>query len=259
MNAEDAVAQAVHAQELEGWRPDGDARAALTAFATGALGRGGYIAAAVAAARALDPSEQRPRLLRRYRPYYVRGTTVLRNGIGLANPVALAEAEHRVCAARLVEIHLGTVAPDVPLVTSIHQHLFGDVYPWAGQQRIVDLRKGDARFLPVPRLATRMAALEDAIAAVCHTDFIAATAAVVADLVAVHPFREGNGRTATTLLTVLARRAGLPFDLRCVDRPAWMGASRAAMAAADGNHRVPAEPFVPVVERVAGVWQSETS
>lgn len=259
MNPADAVAQAMHAQELEGWRPDDDAHAALTAFATGVLGRGEYIAAAVAAARAVDPSEQRPRLLRRYQPYFVRGTAVLRNGIGLANPVALAEAEHRVCAARLVEIHLGAVTPDVPIVASIHQHLFGDVYPWAGQQRIVDLRKGDARFLPVPRLATRMAAIEDGAGAIRTTDFAAAAAALVADLVAVHPFREGNGRTATTLLAVLADRAGLPFDLRRVDRDVWMGASRAAMAAADGDYRVPGDPFVPVVERAVGVWQSESS
>jgi len=259
VKAEYAVAQAIHAQELEGWRPDDDARAALTAFATGVLGRGEYIAAAVAAARALDPSEQRPRLLRRYRPYYVRGTSVLRNGIGLANPVALAEAEHRVCAARLVEIHLGAIVPDVPLVASIHQHLFGDVYPWAGQQRIVDLRKADARFLPVPHLAARTAALEAGAATLCPTEFTLAAASLVSDLVVVHPFREGNGRTATTLLAVLARRAGLPFDLRRIDRTAWMDASRAAMAAADSDHRVPAAPFVPVVERVVGMWQSEAS
>ncbi|WP_068154544.1 Fic family protein [Rhodococcus phenolicus] len=256
MTPGDAVAQAVHAQELEGWRPEDDARVALTAFATGTLGRGEYIAAAVAAARAIDPSEQRPRLLRRYRPYYVRGTTVLRNGIGLANPVALAEAEHRVCAARLVEIHLGAVAPGVPLVTSIHQHLFGDVYPWAGQQRIVDLRKGDAKFLPVPHLAARMAALEAGAGTVRPPDFVGPTATILADLVAVHPFREGNGRTATTLLAVLARRAGLPFDLRRIDRTAWMDASRAAMAARDGDHRVPGDPFVPIVERAIGIWQS---
>lgn len=259
MTADDPVAQAVHAQELECWRPDDDARAALTAFATGALTRGEYIAVAVAAARAVDPSEQRPRLFRRYRPYYVRGTTVLRNGIGISNPVALAEAEHRVCAARLVEIHLGGALPGVPIVASIHQHLFGDVYPWAGQQRIVDLRKTGTRFLPVPRLAARMSALEDAAAVVVRTGFVATAADVIADLVAVHPFREGNGRTATTLLAVLARRAGLPFDLRGVDRALWMGASRAAMVAADGDHRVPGAPFVPIVERVVGVWQSGSS
>ncbi|MFZ2527720.1 MAG: Fic family protein [Rhodococcus sp. (in: high G+C Gram-positive bacteria)] len=106
------------------------------------------------------------------------------------------------------------------------------------QQRIVDLRKADVRFMPVPRLAARMSALEEAATTVARTGVVAIVADVIADLVAVHPFREGNGRTVTAQSAALDRRAGLPFDLRGIDRATWMGASRTAMAAADDGRGV---------------------
>jgi cell filamentation protein len=45
---------------------------------------------------------------------------------------------------------------------------------------------------------------------------------VLAELNAVHPFREGNGRTQNTFLTILAERAGYPLDLERLNRPEMM-------------------------------------
>ncbi len=51
-------------------------------------------------------------------------------------------------------------------------------------------------------------------------DFSVAAAHFLATLNAIHPFREGNGRTQTSFLTVLADGAGHPFKLdRLVPRP----------------------------------------
>nr|WP_315860307.1 Fic family protein [Rhizobium leguminosarum] len=35
---------------------------------------------------------------------------------------------------------------------------------------------------------------------------------------AIHPFREGNGRTQLTFLALLARHVGLPFNAEVLDR-----------------------------------------
>jgi cell filamentation protein len=43
--------------------------------------------------------------------------------------------------------------------------------------------------------------------------FSAAATRFLTTLNAIHPFREGNGRTQTTFMTVLADRAGQPFKL----------------------------------------------
>ncbi len=44
-------------------------------------------------------------------------------------------------------------------------------------------------------------------------DFIAAAANFLADLNAIHPFREGNGRTQLTFLFLLGERAGHSLDM----------------------------------------------
>jgi len=54
---------------------------------------------------------------------------------------------------------------------------------------------------------------------------------------AIHPFREGNGRTQTTFLTLLAERASHPFDLEKLDPEAFL----AAMIASFKGNDVPLE------------------
>ena len=52
--------------------------------------------------------------------------------------------------------------------------------------------------------------------------FARKAAHVLAELNAVHPFREGNGRTQNTFLTILAERAGYPLNLERLNRPDMM-------------------------------------
>jgi cell filamentation protein len=44
-------------------------------------------------------------------------------------------------------------------------------------------------------------------------DFVAAVSSFLADLNAIHPFREGNGRTQLSFLFLLGHRAGHPLDM----------------------------------------------
>nr|WP_269451165.1 Fic family protein [Tsukamurella pseudospumae] len=52
-----------------------------------------------------------------------------------------------------------------------------------------------------------------------------------------HPFREGNGRAAKTLLQLLATRAGYRLDYGAVTKKRWDGASR--QSAPDQGHYRP--------------------
>jgi len=47
--------------------------------------------------------------------------------------------------------------------------------------------------------------------------FAAQAAHFLAELNAIHPFREGNGRAQMTFLALVAQHAGHPFDLECLD------------------------------------------
>ena len=55
-------------------------------------------------------------------------------------------------------------------------------------------------------------------------DFARNAAHFLAELNAIHPFREGNGRTQLTFLALLADRAGHPFDLDKLDPEATLDA-----------------------------------
>ena len=62
--------------------------------------------------------------------------------------------------------------------------------------------------------------------------FIDRAAYYLSEINAVHPFREGNGRTQLLFTTLLAERAGYPVDVERLDPGAFM---KAMIASFDGN------------------------
>jgi cell filamentation protein len=57
------------------------------------------------------------------------------------------------------------------------------------------------------------------------SEFAIAIAEHVNELNAIHPFREGNGRTLQLFLTVMASKAGHRFDIGNVAPQEWIDAS----------------------------------
>ena len=79
--------------------------------------------------------------------------------------------------------------------------------------------------------------------------FLDGLAPLLAEVNALHPFREGNGRTQRSFLSQLARDAGFRLDWAAVDRDANIDAARAA---ADGDlapMRALLAPAVRIVDR----------
>lgn len=102
---------------------------------------------------------------------------------------------------------------------AIHHHLFQDVYDWAGQYRSVRIAKGQLMFCYPEHIVGQMDALFARLRGAAFEDgadrdmFVAAAADFLAELNAIHPFREGNGRTQLTFLFLLGARAGHPLDM----------------------------------------------
>lgn len=64
--------------------------------------------------------------------YFIAGTTVLRNKLGIASVEVLRDAENDLVEARLIELResprlLGERTYDLTLLQAIHRHLFQDV------------------------------------------------------------------------------------------------------------------------------------
>ena len=68
-------------------------------------------------------------------------------------------------------------------------------------------------------------------------DFAAGAAHFLADLNAIHPFREGNGRTQLAFMTELAAEALHPLDLARLDPDAFLRAMIAGFFGDEGDLR----------------------
>lgn len=73
------------------------------------------------------------------------GTDVLRNSRGIRDPVLLARFESDATAIPLTQLEVQPLPGrfDLAHLQDCHRHIFGAVYPWAGQLRTVAIAKGD--------------------------------------------------------------------------------------------------------------------
>lgn len=99
-----------------------------------------------------------------------------------------------------------------------HRQWLGEVYPWAGEYRQVNIGKGGFMFAmsaQVPRLMKEFERKELARFTPCIFDnlegVLEALAITHCELVLIHPFREGNGRLSRLLSQLMALQAGLPL------------------------------------------------
>ncbi|WP_352538171.1 Fic family protein [Mesorhizobium sp. M0029] len=85
---------------------------------------------------------------------------------------------------------------------AVHHHLFQDVYEWAGEVRAIRIGKGGNWFCYPEYINQEMHRIFGELADgdyLCELDldaFAVRAAHVLAEINAVHPFREGNGRNA---------------------------------------------------------------
>jgi len=151
--------------------------------------------------------------------------TVLRNRLGITTVAemnrreedALVHATAR-AAAKYSASHTFSAAD----VCALHRDWLGEIFDWAGEYRHVNLGKGGFHFAAASRIPELMADFEKRVLRV-HTPCTARSPAVIAaalaelhvELILIHPFRDGNGRVARMVSTLMALQSGtrlLNFD-----------------------------------------------
>ncbi|MDQ3575817.1 MAG: Fic family protein [Actinomycetota bacterium] len=132
---------------------------------------------------------------------------------------------------------------DLAHLQAVHRHLFAEIYDWAGELRTVDIAKGQTMFaLPqhVEREAQRVfgeLAAKQYLQGLYRQGFATEAGRLLGDLNALHPFRDGNGRTQRAFLQLLARDGGWQLAWARVDPDD--NAMRSAVAMADRDALVP--------------------
>lgn len=90
---------------------------------------------------------------------------------------------------------------EVNSLYTIHQLLFGDIFEFAGQTRLVNITKGNFRFAPIMYLEVALKNIEK----MPQTTFNEIVEKYVEMNIA-HPFREGNGRSMRIWLDLIFKK-----------------------------------------------------
>jgi cell filamentation protein len=172
-------------------------------------------------------------------PYTYKNTTLLINKLDLRTQAELDAFEAEISSAR-AEDPLPDGKLDFAHYCAIHHHLFQDVYDWAGQPRTVRISKSGNPFCFPENIRSQATTLFEELRRSDHLKnlgpgiFSEKAAHFLAELNAIHAFREGNGRSQLALLALLADNAGHPLDFDKLNPDEML---EAMIASFDGDER----------------------
>lgn len=167
---------------------------------------------------------------------------VLRNTRGIKDHSVLEDAIASQSFLRVLELEKHPILGhfDIAHLRAIHRHIFQDIFPWAGDFREVRTSRSDSFGFPPPqfilpsldKLFTELKA-EKHLKGLNADTFAKRAAYYLGELNAIHPFREGNGRTQREFIRTLALSAGHKLTWHNLDQHENNEASRLSYAKGD--------------------------
>lgn len=146
---------------------------------------------------------------------------VLKNRLGLTSKEDMDAAEARALEQAmdvLVRTYDETHRFTATDLRDCHRIWLGDLYEWAGHYRQVNVSKDGFPFASAAQVPALMDQFEREVLSRCtpcrftdRVQVVSAMAETHVELVLIHPFRDGNGRLARVLSTLMALQAGLPL------------------------------------------------
>ncbi len=170
-------------------------------------------------------------------PYVYPGTDLLRNLRDIRDPKLLQRFEVRSTTRRLRELESNPIGGsfDAKHLRAIHACVFQDIYSWAGKFRTIDMRMdvpGQFFFARPNRIDSSVAELLGQLRPAKNLRGLPAEAFseragnYLGELNAIHPFRDGNGRTQREFIRELAAQNGYALNWSRVSIEQMRAASR---------------------------------
>lgn len=158
-------------------------------------------------------------------PYLYEDVPVLKNKLGIKEEKTLNLIEAEQSSANMMLLYQRGFQNFTPEgLCEIHRFLFGDLYDWAGQYRIINIEKREALLAGRSVWYSNDEAIsEDLYAAFQHfmqaswngisrEQFVHQLAHLFPPIWQVHPFREGNTRAVVMMLTFFVEHYGYYMD-----------------------------------------------
>ena len=142
---------------------------------------------------------------------------------------------------------------NVKYIKKIHKLALGHLYSFAGKYRTVNVSKGGFLFPAAQFVSQSMDTFDDEILSkisnkyVDQGSLIRDMAKVHGELLFIHPFREGNGRTARVLANLMARKQGYKgLNFEIIDKKLFPKYITAVQSVADKNY-LPMEKIIKLL------------
>ena len=158
-------------------------------------------------------------------PYLYQDADVLINCAGIKDAETLQRAEADITALTMASIYnMRFDKFDADTLLEIHRLIFGQVYPWAGEIRTIQIIKhepvlgGDTvRYTQPDDIAKELKAVMKEITKLKRDgtndrDVVFRLTRIIPAIWQLHPFREGNTRTIIVFAVLLANHLG--FDVQ---------------------------------------------
>ena len=147
--------------------------------------------------------------------------TVLRNLLGIIDPDEMDRVEAK-ALVKATDILIRKYDQEHQFseadICHFHKTWLGEVYEWAGRYRNVNITKNNFTFAmaaQIPKLIGQFEQNQLSRYTPCvfknRQEVVKALAETHTELLLIHPFRDGNGRIARLLSTLMALQAGLPL------------------------------------------------
>ena len=169
-------------------------------------------------------------------PYCYPNSRILRNKFDIRDLDELHDAERTLAKYRARELFEEPIAGgfDFRHLQDIHKYFFQDIYDWAGEVRTVDIAKGDlfCRCFAIESEAERIFGelkSEKYLNGLNVAEFGKRLAYYFAEINALHPFREGNGRTQREFIRQLAYQSNYYLSFVGASKERMIEASRAGL------------------------------
>ncbi len=164
--------------------------------------------------------------------YCYANSNVLKNKLEIKDSGTLLIAEREYSSLRLYELQTHPIKGsfDLQHLQKIHNYMFQDVYEWAGKLRTVEIAKGNM-FCSCNYITSyseqifRALQKDKYLIGMPKGKVIEKVAYYLGEINAMHPFREGNGRTQREFISSLAKLNGYELNFDKVNEKQMIEAS----------------------------------
>jgi len=155
------------------------------------------------------------------------------NKLGIRDFSTLLRAERNYTSLRLYELSMEPIKGvfDLKHLQDIHHYIFQDIYEWAGNIRTVDIAKGNVfcHYNHIQAFGNDIFSTlkkDGYLFGLSKHATISKLAYYFGEINALHPFREGNGRSQREFIYSLAHMNGYELNFDLIDSKRMIDASK---------------------------------